>query len=72
MFYERKFRMRYDKKTACTFSLIVINVIVFFILSFGGMTEDASYMLERGAMYTPFFILYEEYYRIFTSMLWGL
>lgn len=48
--------------------LAVINVIVFFILSFGGMTEDAVYMLEHGAMYVPYIIENGEYYRFFTSM----
>lgn len=52
----------------CTISLIVINVIVFVLLSFGGMTEDATYMLEHGAMYLPYFMEQGEYYRIFTSL----
>lgn len=51
-----------------TIILVVINVIVFFALSFGGMTEDAYYMLEHGAMYVPYIIENEEYYRIFTSI----
>jgi rhomboid protease GluP len=49
-------------------TLIVVNVIVFFILSFQGMTEDAQYMLEHGAMYVPYVMEGEEYYRLFTSM----
>ena len=51
-----------------TIILVVINVIVFFALSFGGMTEDAYYMLEHGAMYVPYIMENEEYYRIFTSV----
>lgn len=48
--------------------LAVINVLVFIFLSFGGMTEDAYYMYEMGAMYGPA-VLYEgEYYRMFTSI----
>ena len=51
-----------------TIILVVLNVIIFFALSFGGMTEDALYMLENGAMYVPYIIESEEYYRMFTSM----
>lgn len=51
-----------------TIILTVINVIMFFVLSFGGMTEDALYMLENGAMYVPYVIENGEYYRLFTSM----
>lgn len=56
------------KNTIFTITMAGINVIVFFHLSFGGMTEDALYMLDHGAMYPPSFILNKEYYRIFTSM----
>ena len=52
----------------CTIALIAINVVVFLALSFGGMTEDALYMLDHGAMYVPYVIEYKEYYRLFTSM----
>ncbi len=51
-----------------TLLLVAINVIVFFVLSFGGMTENAYYMLENGAMYVPYIIENGEYYRFFTSM----
>ena len=51
-----------------TIILVIINVIVFFVLSFGGMTESASYMLEHGAMYVPYIIENGEYYRLFTSL----
>ena len=52
----------------CTIGLIVINVAIFFILSFGGMTENGLYMLEHGAMYVPSVTVQGEYYRFFTSM----
>ena len=57
-----------QRKMVCTIVLAVINIVVFFVLSFGGMTEDASYLLERGAMYVPNFVINKEYYRIFTCM----
>lgn len=56
------------KKPVFTISLLTINVIVFFILSFIGMTEDAVFMAEHGAMYAPYIMERGEYYRIFTSM----
>lgn len=57
----------YRKKTPCTIALIALNAAVFIFLSFGGMTEDAYYMLQNGAMYVP--LLKEgEYYRLFTSI----
>lgn len=56
------------KKQKCTILLIAINVILFLFLSFSGMTEDAEYMLEHGAMYVPYMMEGNEYYRLFTSM----
>lgn len=56
------------KKQKCTILLIVVNVIVFFVLSFSGMTEDAEFMLEHGAMYVPYMLEGNELYRLFTSM----
>lgn len=48
--------------------LAIINIVVFLVLSFGGMTEDAYYMLENGAMFAPYVIGNGEYYRLFTSL----
>ena len=63
---ERKSWM-YRRKAPCTAALIVVNVAVFIFLSFGGMTEDAYYMLRNGAMYLPL-LQQGEYYRMFTSI----
>ena len=57
----------YRKKAPCTVALIVVNVAVFIFLSFGGMTEDAYYMLQNGAMYLPL-LQQGEYYRLITSI----
>ena len=51
-----------------TVILVIVNVIVFFVLSFGGMTESATYMMGHGAMYVPYVIENGEYFRFFTSM----
>lgn len=60
--------MENQKKAVCTMALAAMNVVVFLYLSFGGMTEDASYMVQHGAMYVPYVIENQEYYRIVTSM----
>lgn len=57
----------YRKKQPCTILLIIVNVVVFFVLSFQGMTENVVFMLEKGAMYVPYVLEYGEYYRIVTS-----
>lgn len=57
----------YRRKAPCTAALIVVNVVVFIFLSFGGMTEDAYYMLQNGAMYLPL-LQQGEYYRMFISI----
>lgn len=56
------------KKPVFTIMLVGVNVIVFFVLSVMGMTEDAVFMAEHGAMYAPYITEMGEYYRIFTSM----
>lgn len=57
----------YRRKQPCTILLIIVNVVVFFVLSFQGMTENVVFMLEKGAMYVPYVLEYGEYYRIVTS-----
>ena len=52
----------------CTIMLAAINVIVFIVLSFYGMTEDGMFLLEHGAMYVPKVTEEGEVYRLFTSM----
>ncbi len=56
------------KKPVITIMIAAVNIIVFFALSFIGMTEDASFMAEHGAMFVPYVTEQGEYYRIFTSM----
>ncbi len=58
----------YQKKAPCTVALVVINTVVFLALSFIGMTEDAGFMLQHGAMYVPDIIYDGKYYELFTSM----
>lgn len=48
--------------------LIAVNVIVFFVLAFQGMTEDAEFMMKHGAMYVPDILEQGKYYELFASM----
>ncbi len=45
-----------------------INVLVFIGLTCFGMTEDAYFMLGKGALYVPYMTEYGEYYRLITSL----
>lgn len=47
---------------------MVINVLVFFLLSLGGDTESGYFMLQYGAMYEPLVTEGHEYYRLITSL----
>lgn len=60
--------MEQNQKAICTTVLIAINVGVFFMLSIWGETENTMFMLEHGAMYSPYITEGREYYRLFTSL----
>lgn len=60
--------MKQEKKAVCTIAIIVINISIFLVLSFQGMTEDGIFMFHHGAMYVPSVLEDGEYYRLFTSM----
>lgn len=60
--------MRRQPQAVCTTGLIVINVLVFFILSLFGDTESGYFMLRYGAMYEPLVTDGHEYYRLITSL----
>ena len=51
-----------------TITLIGINILVFIVLTMIGRTEDGYFMLQHGAMYEPYIIENQEYYRLFTSL----
>lgn len=60
--------MRRQPQAVCTTGLIVINVLVFFLLSLRGDTESGYFMLQYGAMYEPLVKEGHEYYRLITSL----
>lgn len=60
--------MQKNKPAICTVGLIVINMGIFFLLSFIGNPEDAVFMLEHGAMYPPLVLVQKEFYRLLTCI----
>lgn len=48
--------------------LIFCNIVYFLYLEIAGSSENVQFMLEKGAMYTPYVLERGEYYRLFTSM----
>ena len=52
-----------------TISLIIINVIIFFILETTGSTLDVNHMIEYGALYPVLISEKGEYWRFFTATL---
>ena len=58
---------RFDTKPYMTIGIIVVNIIVFVLMSLSGSTLDAQYMAAHGAMY-PEYIKDGQYWRLLTSM----
>lgn len=58
----------YKKLPICTIAIAAANVLIFLGLSFMGMTEDSTFMMEHGAMYVPYLMNGEQYYTLITSM----
>lgn len=61
-------RELYEEFTLVNTIMVLINVIVFFVMSYLGQTEDVDFMLSHGAMFAPSIIYDKEYYRFFTCM----
>ena len=51
-----------------TLTLVVVNILIFFVMDFRGNTENGAYMLAHGAAYGSLILENGEYYRLFTSM----
>lgn len=60
--------MQKNKQTVCTAALIVINIGIFFLLSFLGNPENAVFMIKYGAMYPPLIFEDAQYYRLITCI----
>lgn len=51
-----------------TMALIGINLVVFVLYEILGSTLDTLFMVEHGAMFTPYMMQREQWYRFFTSL----
>lgn len=68
--YEYSQRETLSKDKILTFNnlIILINIIIFIIMMFGGNTDSARYLYEKGGAAPDSVINEHEYYRIWTSM----
>ena len=58
----------WNNEARITIGLILINILVFAVLSIGGSTLDVAYMMDHGAMFPSYILYKEEYYRLFTCI----
>lgn len=56
------------KKTPVTFIFLIIMVIYFIIISLNGGTTNGQVLVQHGALFPPFVIVYKQYYRLVTSV----
>lgn len=49
-------------------TLIILNILYFIFLELTGSSNNPSFMIQKGAMYTPLVIEGGEYYRLLTSV----
>lgn len=64
LFYRQNGRPRAIANTA----IVIINIIVFLVLSFLGDTTSAQFIYTHGGMYPQSVLIGHEWYRLFTSM----
>lgn len=58
----------FKSRSVVNLTIVMINVIVFLVLSFMGNTENADFMVQHGASYTPYIVQDGKYYLLVTSM----
>ena len=64
----RQTRSFAEEFTPVNTALVVINVLVFVVMTVIGSTENVEFMLGHGAMFAPAIIEDKEFYRFFTCM----
>ena len=47
-----------------TLTLVMVNILIFFVMDFRGNTEKWAYMLAHGAAHGPLILENGEYYRL--------
>lgn len=55
-------------KSVFNYTIIMINIIIFLVLEFVGDSENAEFMISKGAIFTPLILEQGQYYRLFTAM----
>lgn len=58
----------YRSECYMTMGLVAVNLIVFFLYEVIGSNLDTEFMLNHGAMYTPYIKNSSEWYRYFTAL----
>ncbi len=61
-------RQKNSQITPVNTVIVVLNVLIFLIMTVSGGDRSGEMMIRWGAMYTPIMDQPQEYYRIFTSM----
>lgn len=56
------------EKSKITFSFLAIMVVYFIFITLNGGTTDAQNLVRYGAMYGPFVLGFNQYYRLITSI----
>lgn len=56
------------RRSRVTFILLVIMIIYFIFITLNGGTTDIKTLVEFGALYPPFVVMYGEYYRFITAI----
>lgn len=59
---------QYYKNNPVTFTLLVIVIAYFVVMTLGGGTTDSETLVKFGALFPPFIAEYNEYYRFVTSI----
>ena len=54
-------------RSVVNLTIVTINVVVFLMLELYGDTENAAFMAEHGASYTPYIVYQRRYYLLITS-----
>lgn len=58
----------YRSRCYVTVGLVAVNLLVFFVYEIIGSNLDTGFMLDHGAMYTPYIKESSEWYRYFTAL----
>ena len=62
-----RLRVFYEK-SRITFTFLFIMVVYFIFITLNGGTTDAENLVRYGAMYGPFVLAFNQYYRLITSI----